>query len=203
TGTGRELCITDGTTAGTKMFLYINPKAGSDPVYWTEFEGLLFFCATHFNTRNQVYYTDGTDTGTHMIRPSSYAFSPVAANIIGCTSGGKLFYNADYKNFDVIKSELWSLQDSIINTNGITTLWQDNALLLYPNPNNGNFTINTGTDDFMGTARIYDITGKLIQTSRVEGRKQEIQLKAPAKAMYLLELQNDAGGRSTSTMLVE
>ncbi|MBS1778573.1 MAG: T9SS type A sorting domain-containing protein [Bacteroidetes bacterium] len=203
TGTGRELWITDGTTAGTKMFLDINPKGGSDPVYWTEFEGLLFFCATHFNTRNQVYYTDGTDTGTHMTRPSSYAFSPVAANIIGCASGGKLFYNADYRNFDVIKSELWSLQDSIIKPNSISTVQQAAPGIIYPNPNNGHFIINTGTDDFTGTVRIYDVTGKLVQTNSVKGRQAAIILKAPANAMYLLELINDAGGKTVSRLLVE
>ncbi|MEE9493196.1 MAG: ELWxxDGT repeat protein [Gammaproteobacteria bacterium] len=63
---GRELWTSDGTTAGTQVFLDIKPGGNSsDPAYFIEFNNALYF--TVFNTARgdySLWKTDGSASGT-------------------------------------------------------------------------------------------------------------------------------------------
>jgi ELWxxDGT repeat protein len=66
--TGRELWRTDGTAAGTKLFLDIGEytEAG-DPRYLTLFNSFIYFVADNGVDGNQLWKTDGTSEGTVMV----------------------------------------------------------------------------------------------------------------------------------------
>ena len=61
---GRELWVTDGTTAGTELVRDLRPgPAGSDPRALTAFGDLLAFTALDRTGAAQVWLSDGTGSG--------------------------------------------------------------------------------------------------------------------------------------------
>ncbi|GGF25139.1 T9SS type A sorting domain-containing protein [Flavobacterium limi] len=62
---------------------------------------------------------------------------------------------------------------------------------IYPNPSNGNFSIETNTG--LDKINVYSQTGTLVETINVEGKSEtvEVSLKSLQTGVYLIELQND------------
>lgn len=66
---GSELWVSDGTVAGTKLFMDIYPGAtGSSPVSLTVANNKLFFIADNTGGSSQLYVSDGTVAGTQVIK---------------------------------------------------------------------------------------------------------------------------------------
>ena len=65
---GRELWISDGTTAGTSLLKDVAPgtKSGS-PIYFTPFNGKVLFSAVDTGGIHQTWITDGTAAGTMLL----------------------------------------------------------------------------------------------------------------------------------------
>jgi len=67
----------------------------------------------------------------------------------------------------------------------------ENELLLYPNPTNGNFSIDLGENYKTTTVIITDLRGKIVQ-SKTYGNSQFLNLKLQEPAgVYLLKIQSD------------
>jgi len=65
---GNELWVTDGTVAGTKMFMDINPgSADSNPSSLNWLDGKLYFAAETIENGKELWVSDGTPEGTHMV----------------------------------------------------------------------------------------------------------------------------------------
>lgn len=70
---GRELYITDGTTSGTVLVKNINPTnsggnaANSNPDNFTLFNNKLYFTANDATNGDELWVSDGTETGTQMV----------------------------------------------------------------------------------------------------------------------------------------
>ncbi len=65
---GSELCVSDGTTAGTTIVKDINPgTAGSDIREFTEMGGKVYFVANDGSHGEELWVTDGTAAGTQMV----------------------------------------------------------------------------------------------------------------------------------------
>ena len=66
---GNELWVTDGTEAGTRQVLDINPgSASSNPGVFKEFKGELYFVANDGTNGEELWKSDGTASGTMMLR---------------------------------------------------------------------------------------------------------------------------------------
>ncbi len=68
---GRELWITDGTTAGTILLKDINPGSGSsdsDGYRFIEFNNKVYFCANDGVHGGEMWVTDGTVAGTLLLK---------------------------------------------------------------------------------------------------------------------------------------
>ena len=63
-----EPFITDGTTKGTKILKNINPSFGSDPKYYTEYNGEIYFQANNGTNGVELWKTDGTENGTVLVK---------------------------------------------------------------------------------------------------------------------------------------
>ena len=65
---GTELWRTDGTAAGTRLLLDINPgKASSDPAGFTVLNGVAYFRADDGTNGTEIWRTDGTVSGTTIV----------------------------------------------------------------------------------------------------------------------------------------
>ncbi|HEX5244753.1 MAG TPA: ELWxxDGT repeat protein, partial [Tepidisphaeraceae bacterium] len=65
---GQELWSTDGTAAGTTMFMDINPGQASSNAGWLTVCGSqLFFIANDGTNGSALWVTDGTSAGTHIV----------------------------------------------------------------------------------------------------------------------------------------
>ena len=61
----KDLCITDGTVAGTKILRYLNGEVlGSDPRWFTLVNGKVYFSASGNSLGRELWVTDGTSLGT-------------------------------------------------------------------------------------------------------------------------------------------
>lgn len=75
--TGAEVWSTDGTAAGTSILLDIAPGSlhsvfhdsfGEEIPFFYEFNGLLFFAAADPQHSRELWVTDGTSQGTHIVK---------------------------------------------------------------------------------------------------------------------------------------
>ena len=77
---GRELWISDGTTAGTMFFKDINSgESGSGPDNFFVFNGNLYFSANS-GSGNTLFTTDGTESGTDEVSGVAEVRNPIMFN---------------------------------------------------------------------------------------------------------------------------
>ena len=83
---GRELFVSDGTSAGTQLLVDLNPGAydsyygpsfpqGSNPSNFVEFNGKLYFSANNGESGSELFVSDGTAEGTQLLvdlNPGAY-----------------------------------------------------------------------------------------------------------------------------------
>lgn len=75
-----EPFITDGTPQGTHLLKNINPNFSSDPQYYTEFNGEVYFQANDGTHGIELWKTDGTESGTVMVKdiiPGALGSGPI------------------------------------------------------------------------------------------------------------------------------
>ncbi len=184
---GGELWVTDGTAAGTKMVKELIPgTSGITPVDFVIYKQELYFRCDHGN----LYKTDGTVAGTMQL---GYAQS--STNILPFTDVGSLtsFNNKLYfgATCSASAAQLWSLQDTT-GTSGIGTAVSNGVSFdVFPNPNNGDFTIKMNEHLKSATVLVYNITGKLVYNKAIEANTINIHLDSDAKGMYSIQLQAD------------
>lgn len=115
TNSGFEVWLTDGSNAGTNLFLDISSGNGSSyPESFTEHNGLLFFHAQNATNGRELWVTDGTISGTQMVSD----INPGSANgLIPETNffaiQDKLYFEA---NDGMNGRELWAYDS---NTNNV------------------------------------------------------------------------------------
>lgn len=82
-------------------------------------------------------------------------------------------------------------------------LLRDDAVILYPNPNNGQFNIRINSTLYNRlTMRVYTTNGTLVRTQQfsglVFGRVVPIDLRSMPSGSYMVQFSNDGGGVRTS-----
>ncbi|MBE9048757.1 hypothetical protein IQ255_31025 [Pleurocapsales cyanobacterium LEGE 10410] len=126
---GRELWVSDGTTAGTQLLKDINPgSASSSPENFTVFNDQLYFTAEDGENGEELWVSDGTTDGTQLvadINPGS-----ASSNLGGFTEfNDELYFRAnDGENgielFKLVAGEPVNMitgtdrADDLIGTNG-------------------------------------------------------------------------------------
>ena len=90
---GRELCVSDGTSAGTVLVEDIHPGEDSSlPTQLTSSGGTLFFRADDGTTGTELWKSDGTEAGTVLVRDvwdSGDSYPDRLTDV-----GGTLFFSA-------------------------------------------------------------------------------------------------------------
>ncbi len=102
TETGKkELWKSDGTVAGTVIVKLINQEpgnlTGSNPTKLTNVNGVLFFCANDGVNGYELWKSDGTDSGTVLVKDIYPGQSSSDPNDF-IDINGELFFSADYNS---------------------------------------------------------------------------------------------------------
>jgi ELWxxDGT repeat protein len=188
---GKELWVTDGTDAGTVMIKDMIPgPTGSNPTHLYAYKHNLYFAADTAPGDRRLFISNGTTAGTYSIGPANALSNALGA---GGFSGiaeynGSLWFAAFYDSTRC--AELWSVKDTMTYT-GIPNVNTNLDFKLYPNPNNGTFTLQLDNANFRnGTVTVYDVVGKEVYKSPITDSKSQINLNT-AKGIYFVKLQLD------------
>ena len=110
---GRELWVTDGTTAGTRLVADIQPGDGNGaPFDFIEYNGLLYFTANDGTNGSELWRTDGTADGTELvanINPDGGTSNPNFKFVFN----GRLWFTA---NDGTTGLEVWSTDGTAAGT---------------------------------------------------------------------------------------
>ena len=191
---GFQLWTSDGTAGGTTMVKVISsyiPYSNTYPSNFIPFNGQLIFTAsTDTTNKYQLFTTDGTAGGTHMISP---AIAP-NVNPLGVLQGsyqtpvltaanGSIFMNA---NFNSIGDELWRYGFGV----GITPISGDNTITAYPNPFTTSLTLSGLENSGQYTVQIVDMTGREYYSTVLDHPAQQTSVAMPALAtgVYLMHI---------------
>lgn len=136
-----------------------------------------------------MYVMTSTDTAT-VVRPDCNRAPVVGYSVLKGIEYKNAFWFEEYT--DSTGYELWYMED--------TTSIPVAPFAIYPNPNDGNFTISTGNNNFRGRYRICDVVGREIYFGDIQGPRAIIQMPAVATGVYMLVLQDISGGRSNGTI---
>ncbi len=207
---GSEPWVTDGTPAGTHIVADVIPgNKGSNPHTYTSANDRLFFIGLNNFGFKFLYYSDGTDTGTHRLEPPGasndsthnmgYKKLGVLPMWAGYTIHDKSIYV--YAKYDTTWYNLWKIEDTStvdtgtsIRTAGIA---EELSVNIYPNPAHTYLTIKTTASYKHGVVNIKDITGRVVQTATMQqGAATEIILDNIAPGVYLVDIWLDERRKS-------
>jgi hypothetical protein len=77
-------------------------------------------------------------------------------------------------------------------TGGINTLSKSHGIVLYPNPNNGSFTVKVEEPANDIAIAVYSLTGELIKTIEANALKSEYNINLDAAAgIYMVKVTNN------------
>lgn len=208
TANGEELWVTDGTANGTQIIKDVN--TGNYPGHHITVSeedkrygfvnvsgmhnGIYYFAGDDGQNSIELWRTDGTDTGTYMIEDvgnipdssvsSELDFIFVDSNHVwlSMTDGvtGKELYIYKHNTGSTIFVE--NVQKTVVLSS------------IYPNPSNGNFTLELKKNDFVnGYLKVTDILGHTIYDQSITKSEQKvlINLSHLPKGIYHVTVQLD------------
>jgi len=143
---GLELWSTDGTEAGTQLFVEINPNGDSDIPFLRSHLGYLYFPARDGNADGidgfQLWRSDGTELGTEKLSPENPdqdedPLSNLSEEITFAAFNETIFIAAHYNNDG---RELWKLDEQDV---GLLSDPSDKfPIKIYPVPASNQIYIN-------------------------------------------------------------
>ncbi|MFM7206957.1 MAG: FG-GAP-like repeat-containing protein [Planctomycetaceae bacterium] len=118
---GRELCVTDGTPAGTRLVRDINPFGSANISSLTAVGDRVFFVAADGTAGYQIWTSDGTEAGTFPIMDRRFeeASRPSSLTAVGSTL---FFVAADPLD---ASEELWTSDGTRAGTTFVKDVWPE------------------------------------------------------------------------------
>jgi hypothetical protein len=162
-------------------------------------------CGSSWNT---LYDEAGADlasapAGTGSFTPNATQWRAEAVDISSVIGQADVLFmfvsESDYGN------NLYLDDVSIGNIVGIDGSAMD-AIALFPNPNNGRFTLRSGMSAGMLDLRIHSIEGRLVHAERwtaLQGAAIELGLEHLAQGSYVMALSNASGELSTIRFVIQ
>ena len=123
---GWELWKSDGTEAGTVMVKDINPNGNSHPFSLTAMGETVYFFATEdvsvFDTKHNLWKSDGTESGTGMVKQINHTSSMYFDKILTSVDGMLYFIINHTGNQGIQGFELWKSDGTEAGTVMVKTI---------------------------------------------------------------------------------
>lgn len=132
----------------------------------------------------------GSMLNTNALNYGTYHFTYTVSD-----SCGNMVAGSDYSVMTVV----------IANCTGINEVSAGNFFSIFPNPNNGVFTIENSEADKM-TVEVFDMTGKVVYNSTSEvaaGSRTTVNLNSPAKGVYTIRINGNVNGSEYHRIVVQ
>lgn len=84
---------------------------------------------------------------------------------------------------------------------GISEVMNENNVMIYPNPNNGSFTITHHLSGENYNIEITDLMGKVVHNEKITTAKQTINTQQLSKGLYFVTIKTDAGKLAYTTKM--
>ena len=162
-----------------------------------------------YDGANVMIYLNGQLKDTHVL---TGLITPGQAVTLGRNSSSNAFfsgaldqikiYNRALSENEVLEEyNLKSLPvEQAVSNRSITA---DRAFSVYPNPNRGNFQLNTATAETVLKIEISDLSGKTVYSSApFSGGKISVNMDSPVAGMYIIKLKT-SGGVYTQRLLIK
>ena len=112
------------------------------------------------------------------------------------TSG--IYVNPTTSTYYVVEQNLcgtitYDTVNVIVLPTSINELFKENNVKLYPNPNNGNFTITHNLNEENYVLEIVDVMGKVVHSEKITTAKQIVNTEQLSKGLYLVHLKTGTG----------
>jgi hypothetical protein len=85
------------------------------------------------------------------------------------------------------QQEITDLSNSIL---GLQVPINENSINLYPNPTNGNITLETSSELVGKLYSILDFSGRIIREGKISSAQEQIDLQGVARGVYYLSIEN-------------
>jgi PKD repeat protein len=95
------------------------------------------------------------------------------------------------------------LVEVVESTTGVNELNANNTIAIYPNPNNGVFTISTSNSVKIKQVKILDVLGKVVMENQVLQTNATVDMLDFGKGIYIVLIEDVNGNNSTSKIVVE
>ncbi|WP_375562855.1 T9SS type A sorting domain-containing protein [Bernardetia sp. OM2101] len=185
--------VLSGTASYSKVDLQWNAPQGQAAEEISEFE--VYMTDDGGETYTLLTITDRTTLQVDLINGRNYGFRVRGIYVI---QSGNNYETSPYSNVVYLKPSIVLGENDKSNS----------ALKLFPNPSNGNFTIQFNDFDAEeGTLNIVDLTGKVIFTKELKNinNKSEEQLELPNvdNGIYIIQVQTQKGVYQQKVMVVK
>ncbi|TAH42299.1 MAG: T9SS type A sorting domain-containing protein [Bacteroidetes bacterium] len=121
----------------------------------------------------------------------------------GCVTGSTCAdcnynYNGHTEPHYKISGQLITYKSSNV---GIKSLNNENPVLISPNPSNGIFKVQSGTNVLSGTIEIFDVIGNIVFKCQMTSEIQSVDLSGLAKGTYVLKYYSSLGSTVKRVLL--
>jgi ELWxxDGT repeat protein len=183
---GNEWHITDGTAEGTRMVKDIWEGSQNLQLFAAaSIDGKVYFSAIVPGSMRELWVSDGTEEGTKQI--TNIRNGEGNANITYITGlNGKVFFNA---NDGVHGIELWVYEPS--GEVSLNQIEADQNVLIFPNPNNGQFTLKMPNHIKNALLTVFDSNCRLVSQRNISNNIEEINLSDFNQGIYMLRIVSD------------
>ncbi|MES2592764.1 MAG: T9SS type A sorting domain-containing protein [Bacteroidota bacterium] len=174
-----------------------------------------------FNAANELYFVSGTGTLNNYVmlrKVSSAGIVSTARDSTYFAFGGNYVVSLNAIFIDANNSFYFCPSDAVcigfidpgtlyrmpltdITTEISSTDKKINSMKLYPNPNSGNFTVETQQED--QNVSIYDVTGRLVFDQNLNTTKTNIDINTLPQGTYNIEVKGKGKTKSESLVIVK
>ncbi|MFH1807650.1 MAG: hypothetical protein ABIJ09_02805 [Pseudomonadota bacterium] len=119
-GIGRELWVSDGTEAGTRLVRDICPGAvGSWPYGFAVHRGIAYFLADDCEHGRELWRSDGSTAGTFML--GDFTAGPEAGDLSSAVGFGDRVY---FTHTSWMGRELWTSDGTVVGTTAVASIYR-------------------------------------------------------------------------------